>query len=396
VRIIVVGGSVAGIAACQALRAEGWEDEIVLISDERISYDRPPLSKRVLLGTTGPGELELADFQEFERLRIDRRSPTRAEELDLDRSVLHVDGGELAFDGLIIATGSHARLPPFPADGIHLLRTLDDALRLRAALLGAHHVVIVGAGFIGLEVASCARGLGLGVTILEYASQPMARVLPPEVGQVFAELHAAAGSEVRCEAEVVEVNGAGVCLHGGERMEADVVVAGIGAGPNDSWLAGSGLEIRDGVICDETLRAAERVYAVGDVARWMHPIYGSIRVEHWTSARDHARVAAANLTAELAEASKAVQIADGVPYFWSDQLGIKIQAAGWTPGTDVVHVRQDGARRLLLLGRADRLTAVMALDWPRELALHRRKLAAEVDFAAAIADAPGAPIDTPN
>jgi NADH dehydrogenase FAD-containing subunit len=224
----------------------------------------------------------------------------------------------------------------------------------------------------------------------------MARVLPPEVGQVFAELHAAAGSEVRCEAEVVEVNGAGVCLHGGERMEADVVVAGIGAGPNDSWLAGSGLEIRDGVICDETLRAAERVYAVGDVARWMHPIYGSIRVEHWTSARDHARVAAANLTAELAEASKAVQIADGVPYFWSDQLGIKIQAAGWTPGTDVVHVRQDGARRLLLLGRADRLTAVMALDWPRELALHRRKLAAEVDFAAAIADAPGAPIDTPN
>jgi NADPH-dependent 2,4-dienoyl-CoA reductase/sulfur reductase-like enzyme len=112
VRIIVVGGSVAGIAACQALRAEGWEDEIVLISDERISYDRPPLSKRVLLGTTGPGELELADFQEFERLRIDRRSPTRAEELDLDRSVLHVDGGELAFDGLIIATGSHARLPP--------------------------------------------------------------------------------------------------------------------------------------------------------------------------------------------------------------------------------------------------------------------------------------------
>jgi NADPH-dependent 2,4-dienoyl-CoA reductase/sulfur reductase-like enzyme len=137
VRIVVVGGSVAGIAACQALRAEGWNGEIIVVSDEVTSYDRPPLSKSVLLGTTRPAELRLADEREIGRLRVDRRSPARAEDLDLERGILDVDGRELPFDGLIIATGSRARTPPFPAEGIYLLRTLEDALRLRAALCGA-------------------------------------------------------------------------------------------------------------------------------------------------------------------------------------------------------------------------------------------------------------------
>ncbi len=396
-RIVVVGASVAGVAACQALRSAGWEGEIVLLGDEPESYNRPPLSKGVLLGTTTARELGLAAPGELERLGIQRRAPARAESLDLDRGVVNVEGvdgveGELAFDGLIIATGSHARRPPFPARAAHLLRTLPDAIALRDALRRARSLVVVGAGFIGLEVASSARELGLEVSILEYGPQPMARVLPPEVGRIFAQLHTTAGNAVRCGVEVVEVDGGTVRLRDGGVLTADVVVVGVGAAPNDAWLADSGLVVGDGVVCDGGLQAAPRVYAAGDVARWEHPMYGAIRVEHWTSARDHARVAAANLVAELAGSGAAAQVADAIPYFWSDQLGLKVQMAGWTSGADSVHLSRDAERQMLLLGRADRLTAALTLNWPRELALHRRKLAARLDFAAAVEQAPGTPV----
>jgi NADPH-dependent 2,4-dienoyl-CoA reductase/sulfur reductase-like enzyme len=253
-------------------------------------------------------------------------------------------------------------------------------------------VVVVGAGFIGLEVASSARDLGLKVSILEYGPEPMARVLPPEVGRIFAELHRTAGNEVRCGVEVVEVDGRTVRLRDGGALTADVVVVGVGAAPNDAWLADTGLVAGDGVFCDGGLRAAPRVYAAGDVARWEHPVYGVIRVEHWTSARDHARVAAANLVAELAGSGATAQVADAIPYFWSDQLGLKVQMAGWSSGADAVHLSRDAERQMLLLGRADRLTAALTLNWPRELALHRRKLAARLDFAAAVEQAPGTPV----
>ncbi|MFZ0041832.1 MAG: FAD-dependent oxidoreductase [Solirubrobacteraceae bacterium] len=390
-RIVVVGGSVAGVAACRALRREAWAGEIVLVGDEDVCYDRPPLSKGVLVGSTDPSELELADASALAELRVQRRARVRAESLDLARGVVGLERGELAFDGLILATGSHARHPNFPASGIHLLRTVEDALRLRDALQRGGHVIVVGAGFIGLEVASSARELGLEVTVLEYGPQPMARVLPTEVGQLFTRLHTAAGSDVRCGVEVVGIEDGTVQLADGERVSGDVIVVGIGASPNDAWLTGSGLECGDGVVCDETLRAAPRVYAVGDLARWMHPLYGAIRMEHWTGAHDHARVAAANLIAELSSAGEPAQAANAIPYFWSDQLGSKLQMAGWTPGCDAVHFSREGKRHLILAGRDERLMAAITLDWPRELALHRRKLARELDFATAVAEAPGTP-----
>lgn len=391
-RIVVVGASVAGVAACRALRREGWAGEIVLVGDEALSYDRPPLSKGVLVGSTDVRELELADAGALTELGIDHRAPVRAEALDLARRVVALEQGELAFDGLILATGSHARRPRFPASGIHLLRTLDDATKLRDALQRARNAVVVGAGFIGLEVASSARELGLEVTVLEYGPQPMAQVLPAGVGRLFARLHAAAGSGVRCGVEVVEIEDGTVHLADGERVGGDVIVVGIGASPNDAWLAGSGLKLRDGVVCDETLRAAPYVYAVGDLARWAHPLYGTIRVEHWTGAQDHARVAAANLVAELSGADQPPQVADAIPYFWSDQLGMKLQMAGWTLGCDAVHFSQEGKRHLILAGRDDRLMAAITLDWPRQLAMHRRMLAKELDFATAVAEAPGDPV----
>lgn len=391
-RIVVVGGSVAGVAACRALRRNGWAGEIVLIGDEPSCYDRPPLSKGVLIGSTDVAELELADTSALAELGIEHRAPLRAESLDLARSVVQLDRGEVAFDGAILATGSHARRPSFPASDIHLLRTLDDATQLRDALKRGGHVIVVGAGFIGLEVASSARKLGLEVTVLEYGPQPMARVLPTEVGELLARLHTAAGSNVRCGVRVVGIEGGTVHSADHGQVTGDVIVVGIGAAPNDAWLTGSGLELDDGVVCDETLRATSRVYVVGDLARWVHPLYGPVRMEHWTGAREHARVAAANLVAELCGEAEPAEVADAIPYFWSDQLGMKLQMAGWTPGCDAVHFSREGRRHLILTGRDERLKAVITIDWPRELALHRRKLASELDFATAVAEAPGVPV----
>jgi NADPH-dependent 2,4-dienoyl-CoA reductase/sulfur reductase-like enzyme len=393
VRIVVVGGSVAGVAACRALRRDGWTGEIVLVGEEPSCYDRPPLSKGVLVGTADLDSLELADARALDELGVAHTAPVRAESLDLIRGVVGLEQGELAFDGLVLATGAHARHPSFPATGIHLLRTLSDAAGLRDALRRGGRAVVVGAGFIGLEVASSARELGLEVTVLEYGPQPMARVLPAEVGQLFTRLHAAAGSEVRCGVQVVGVEDGAVHLADGEQVRGDVIVVGVGAAPNDAWLTGSGLTVSDGVVCDGTLRAAPRVYAIGDLARWNHPLYGSIRMEHWTGAQEHARVAAANLIAELSGADGPGQVADAIPYFWSDQLGMKLQMAGWTPGCDAVHFSREGKRHLILAGRDDRLMAAITLDWPRELALHRRKLAHGIDFATAVAEVPGTPVE---
>jgi 3-phenylpropionate/trans-cinnamate dioxygenase ferredoxin reductase subunit len=399
-RVVVAGASVAGVAACAALRGAGYDGGVVLLGDEsHVPYDRPPLSKQLLCGTLNVDDIVLPAAPRLGELDVDWRAGIGARGLDLASRTLSLDdGARLGFDGLIIATGSRARrLPDQPvAEGLFVLRTLDDALALRAAVSRAAHVVVVGAGFIGLEVASSARSLGVRATVLETAGAPMTRALGPELGGWFSELHADHDVDIRCGVTVrrvrVEdgrVTGVEISHAGGDArlLDADVVVVGVGAAPCTAWLRDSGLGIDDGVVCDATLKAASGVYAAGDVARWHHPGYGSIRVEHWTTAGYHGRTAASNLAAELDGRRGERLEADEIPYFWSDQHETKIQMAGWVPGYDQVEVLPAPKGRAVLFGRRGRLVGVMAWNQPALVARQRRAMASPTSFEAAVAAA---------
>jgi NADPH-dependent 2,4-dienoyl-CoA reductase/sulfur reductase-like enzyme len=392
-RVVVVGASVAGVAACEALRGAGFEGELVVVGAEaEPPYDRPPLSKQLLVGAMERHELALREPAALAALRLEPRLGTRAHWLDGSRRTLGLDGVEtLAYDGLVVATGASARrLPGQPeVPGVCVLRTLADALAIRQGLREGGRVVVVGAGFIGLEVASAARALGCRVTVVEAGPHPMSRVLPAEVAGLFGDLHARNDVGLLCGRGVARLETAreriaGVSLDDGSFVPCELVVVGVGATPNTDWLAGSGIEVRDGVRCDATLRAAPLVYACGDVARWRHPIFGEIRAEHWTTAIDQARVAGANLAADLRGDPAPRAVADAVPYFWSDQHGVKVQLAGWTAGAESVHQLAEGERRQVLFGRDGRLVAAMTWNWPRAAALQRRRVAAQTPWEEAI------------
>ncbi len=387
----MVGASVAGVAAATGLRSAGFEGEIVLVGDEpHAPYDRPPLSKKLLCGAMEPKDIGLASARGLDTADVVLRLGCRATALDLIRGVVDVDHGEsLAYDGVVVATGSVARhLPALSGvGGVHVLRTLDDALAVRKDLEGARSLVVVGAGFIGLEVACSARSLGLDVTVVESAPTPLARVFGAEIGARFTSLHRSHGVEVRCGTGVSGVQTSGdrvtqLDLDDGTSLPADVVVVGVGAYPATDWLSTSGLMVSDGLVCDETLRAGPRVYGAGDVARWKHPLFGSIRVEHWMTAVDHARAAARNLLAELDDQPDAAEPVAQVPYFWSDQYGVKVQMAGWTQGYDqVVEVGGEGPGSGLLLGRSDRLVGALGWTAPAFVARQRRLIADSATFA---------------
>jgi NADPH-dependent 2,4-dienoyl-CoA reductase/sulfur reductase-like enzyme len=400
-RIVVVGASLAGVTAAEQLRRSGFEGSLTLVGDERHApYDRPPLSKGLLVGSTEPDALALRPREQLDALRLDMRLGVPAVGLDAAaRELTLADGSTLAFDGLVIATGSSARTPDGwpPAAGLHRLRTLDDALELRKELAVAETVAVVGAGFVGAEVAAAARQLGRRVVLLEAAATPMARVFGPLVGRLFADLHRAHGVQVRCGVDVAGVEVADGRVHGvrvgdGELVAADVVLAAVGATPNVDWLDGSGLDVGDGVGCVADLRAAPAIYAAGDVARWPHPTYGELRVEHWQTAVEQGGAAAERLLSELRDPDVARPPFAAVPYVWSDQYDARIQLVGVvTPGDDVRAFREDG-RLLVLFGREGRLVAALAWNWPRQLSLQRRSLLAGAAFADAVAAAPGVPV----
>ena len=402
-RIAVVGASVAGVAACEAVRAAGFEGDLELIgAEDHAPYDRPPLSKQLLLGVQQPADIVLRPPEELAALGLRERRGRAAEGLDVPARELVLAGGErIGFDGLVIATGSQARRlrgqPEIP--GVHLLRTLEDALAVRAGLGDARRVVIVGAGFIGLEAASCALEMGIEAVVLETAPEPMGRLLPARVGRLFAALHRGRGVDVRCGVQVTGIEAAdeavrGVRLASGELLDADLVLIGVGAAPCTQWLAGSGLTVEDGVRCDAALRAGPGIYAAGDVARWPHPLFGDLRVEHWSTANDHGRTAGTNLVHELAGAAADERaVSSEVPYFWSDQLGHKIQLTGWSPSATRTAIAVDRGRVLALLGQGDRLVAALGVDAVKSLALHRRKIATGVSFDEAVAAAPGEPVE---
>lgn len=380
--VVIVGASLAGLRAAEELRHLGHAGPVVVVGDEvRAPYDRPPLSKQVLAGKWDEERIRHHAPDKLDTLGLDLRLGVRADGLDLDaRDVLLADGSRLHYDGLLIATGAVARTLPGTEGipGVHVLRTLDDCLSVRATLGAAGdkpRLVVVGAGFIGAEVAATCRGLGAEVTVVEALPVPLGRVLGEEMGAVCAALHRDAGVTVRAGVGVDHLVAGGpdghvpvtVHLTDGTAVDADVVVVGIGVVPATGWLDRSGLVLGDGVVCSDTLFAADRVVAAGDVARWVHRGLGEdVRVEHWTNAAEGGPAAVRNLVA----GSKRATPYEPVPFFWSDQYTAKIQVVGRPrPDDEVVVVAGSVEERKLvaLYKRGDRLSAVLGFSMPRQL-----------------------------
>jgi 3-phenylpropionate/trans-cinnamate dioxygenase ferredoxin reductase subunit len=363
----------------QGLRRKQSSARISLVGDEReLPYDRPPLSKAILLGKAEPSSLQFADTEALAALDVDLRLGVGAVGLDLaDRAIQLADGSALGFDQLVIATGSSPRTIPGlrSLPGVHVLRTVGDAGRIRAGLLEAQRVAVVGGGFIGSEIASAARELGLDVTVIDALPTLMTRGLGAELGARMTELHRRAGVELRLESAVTDVIGAdrvaGVALGGGSVVEADLVIVGIGTTPNVDWLRGSGVPVDDGVLCDAYLKASEGVYAVGDVARWHNPHYDlPMRMEHWTSAGEQATALAATLTGTPTPCTL-------LPYVWSDQFGKRLQIFGRVEaGDDIELIFEEGGRFVALARRQGRLEGAVAYDALKHVLPYRAQLMA--------------------
>jgi 3-phenylpropionate/trans-cinnamate dioxygenase ferredoxin reductase component len=401
--VVVVGASLAGWRAVETLRAEGFHGTISLIGEElHLPYDRPPLSKQVLAGTWPPEKAVLADKKRSSELRVHEVLGHRAMRLDVEGRRVEIDDGTiLAGDAVVLATGATPRHLPGTEglghrDGLFTLRTLDDAVALQSAVtaVDACRVIVIGAGFIGAEVASTCAGLGCRVTVIEAMEIPLSNVLGPLIGTHCASLHAAHGVDLRTGVGVAGVrraegatSGLDVELTGGEVLPGDVVVVGIGVVPAVNWLEGSGLTLENGVVCDDRLSAADGVVAAGDMARWLWHHDGGeelIRIEHWQIAAEAGVAAARTVLAGTAGAERFAPI----PYFWSDQFGIRFQVLGNPGGTDDVEI-VDGSfeegKFVALFGRAGRLRAAMAIGRPRRLMGYRPLLEAGSSWDDALA-----------
>ena len=363
--VAVVGAGLAGVRTCEALRSRGYGDRIVLIGEERHPpYSRPPLSKEVLRGDKDASVATLRTADELAALDVEVRLGVRATGLRVTERDVEVDAGPpVHYDDVVLATGAAPRtLPGVRLDGVHVLRTLDDCLGLRDKLGNRTRVVVVGAGFIGLEVAASARSRGADVTVVDMLPAPLARVLDPAIGEAVRRLHAANGVEIHCGVGVARVTGdtrvESVLLTDGTALPADVVVVGIGVVPATGWLDGSGLTVDDGVVCDPTLQAAPDIWAVGDICRWDSTRMGrTVRVEHWTNANEQPDHVARAICGDVSEF-------DPVPYFWSDQYDAKLQCLGFAgTGDEIAVVRGslDEPKWLALVRSGDLLGGVIGL-----------------------------------
>jgi 3-phenylpropionate/trans-cinnamate dioxygenase ferredoxin reductase subunit len=394
--VAVVGASLAGLRAVETLRRDGFDGRLVLIGAEAmLPYDRPPLSKQLLAGEVGPDDIALRRAS-YDDLELELRLGTRAVGLDLATSSVELDDGErLAYDGIVLATGSAPRVLPGTPDleGLFVLRTVDDALAIRASLDANPRVVVVGAGFIGSEVAATCRMRGLEVTVLEALPAPLVRGLGPVLGMVCGELHRDHGVDLRLGVGVAGFDGTTrverVRLDDGTAIDADVVVVGVGVAPVTDWLESSGLQLDNGVVCDATLLAAPGVVSAGDITRWPNPLFDGelMRLEHWTNASEQGVAAARRL---LHGDRPAPEPFAPVPFVWSDQYDRKIQSVGHFRGDDdmeVVHGTLDERRFVAVFGRAGRLVGALGFSMPAKLMQYRRMIEERASFDDALAHA---------
>ncbi len=390
--IAIVGASLAGLNAAVALRREGFAGRLVIIGDEpHRPYDRPPLSKEIVRGDWPVEKAALHIDKEL--TGAEWRLGCRAEKLDVaTRKIWFSDGGAEVFDGIVIATGSAPRrLPGAEMPGVHLLRSLEDAVALRDDLARPGcRLVIVGGGFIGQEVAASARTMGLHVTMVEQVA-PAAHVLGHDIAMIMANIHRRRGVDVRLGVAAAAFEGEGrlrrLHLSDGSAIDADVAVLGIGVIPNTGWLEGSGLNIDNGVMCDESCRAAPGIVAAGDVARWPNNRYGEFRrVEHWDNAVRQGEHAARRLLAEAGGVHPGPYAP--VPWFWSDQYGLKLQLVGTPVAHDEVRLvfgSGEEERFVALYRRGDRLMAALGLAATGKLLRYRKLLESDPSWEEALA-----------
>jgi NADPH-dependent 2,4-dienoyl-CoA reductase/sulfur reductase-like enzyme len=381
-QVVIVGAGLGGLRTVESLRAEGFSGGITLVGDEpHQPYDRPPLSKQLLAGTWSEDRVFL-HRGELTDLGVALRLGSSA--VGVDRVAVHLDdGSRLPYHALVVATGVRPRrLPRQPEHpDLHVLRTLEDCRAIRNSISYARSLLVIGAGFIGAEVAATARTAGLEVTMLEALPVPFARVLGEQMGQLCAQLQTDHGVTVRCGAPLVGFvdsdNGIAAQLADGSTVRADCGVVGVGTVIDDRWLAGLEVSTKGGLLCDSAglVEGTTNVYAVGDIAAWRHPTIGDRpRIEHWTSATEQAAVVAQRLAGK-----PITHQADAMPYFWSDQYGLTLQLIGRCDlATSVEVLHEPGVIKGTVAGyfAGDHLVAVLAFHAPRLLNRYRRLVAA--------------------
>jgi 3-phenylpropionate/trans-cinnamate dioxygenase ferredoxin reductase component len=378
-RIVIVGGGLAAARTAEQLRRSAFDGSITIVSAEgHLPYDRPPLSKQVLRSELDDVTLKPREFYDDNKITLAlgcavRSLDTGAQTVTLD------DGSALEYDEVVIATGLvPRRIPSFPSlPGIHVLRSFDQSMALREEAGAARRAVVIGAGFIGCEVAASLRGLGVDVVMVEPQPEPLASVLGEQIGALVSRLHRAEGVDVRTGVGVDSVTGQDrvdrVALTDGSELDTDLVVVGIGSRPATDWLEGSGVEVDNGVVCDRVGRtSAAHVWALGDVASWQNATGHQARVEHWSNVAEQARVLVPSLLGQELPSNLVV-----VPYFWSDQYDIKIQCLGEPEADDVVHLVEDDGRKFLAYYERDGVVAgVVGGGMPGAVMKTRGKIAA--------------------
>lgn len=396
-RAVIVGAGMAGVQTAVALRELGFTGTVTLIGAEpHQPYDRPPLSKAILLGKAEDSAFDI----DFEELGVDLRLGLEVTRVRTGAHEVDTTAGPVPYDVLVLATGAEPVTLPgaVGVPGVHLLRTLDDAARLRPLLAEQHDVVVVGAGWIGAEFATAARAAGCRVTVVEAAGRPLAGTMPAEVAKPMAAWYGQYGAELITGARVEAVEPGAVVLAGGRRIPAGAVVVGIGARPATALLAGSGIELGpDGaVIADRYLRtSAPDVYAVGDCASYPSGRYGErLLVHHWDNALQGPRTVAANIVGAREPEPRAPEAYDPVPYFWSEQFGRFVQYAGHHGAADTLLWRGSPAEDTwsVLWLRDGALVALLTVGRPRDLAQGRKLIVSGDELDPARAADPSVPL----